>query len=66
MLPMTGSDIDMLCDLSDSASRIRKTDSDLLNIILEESAGFFAGDRDAEEVCRIIQDRAETLLKERG
>lgn len=66
MLPMTGSDIDMLCDLSDSASRIRKTDSDLLNIILEESAGFFAGDREAEEVCRVIQDRAETLLKERG
>ena len=40
-------------------------DSDVMNIILEESAGFFAGQRSIDDVCGIIQNRATLVVQER-
>ena len=40
------------------------TDPALYEIIDEEAAVFFAGDRSAEEAARLIQDRASTYLSE--
>lgn len=39
-------------------------DSDLLEIINEEAAAFFAGDKGVDEVAKLIQDRVKTYLGE--
>ena len=39
-------------------------DLQMLNIISEETAPFFAGDKGIDEVCDIIQSRALTYVKE--
>ena len=36
----------------------------IYNIIYEESSGFFAGERSANEVCEVIQNRISTYLSE--
>ncbi|MBO4473712.1 MAG: extracellular solute-binding protein [Clostridiales bacterium] len=40
-------------------------DTDILNIILEEAAGYFAGQRSVDDICRNIQNRATTVMNER-
>lgn len=40
-------------------------DNDIMDIILEESAGFFAGQRSIDDVCGIIQNRATLVVQER-
>ena len=38
----------------------------VFNIIREEAPAYFSGDRSAEDVSRIIQNRVTTLLAEQG
>ena len=37
---------------------------ELINIVVEESAGYFAGDKSIEETCKIIQSRAFLFVSE--
>ena len=42
----------------------RSINSDIWNIIEEETAAYFAGDKSAEDVAHIIQSRIGLLLAE--
>ncbi len=48
------------------AASIRNYDSPALSIIKEEAAAFFAGDKSAETVAEIIQNRVEIYLGEQS
>ena len=59
------SHIDSFEKLISGISASQSWDSDVMNIILEESAGFFAGQRSIDDVCGIIQNRATLVVQER-
>ncbi len=52
-------------NLVESVSTIESYDPAVLNIILEESAAYFADQKDLDEVCAIIQNRTQTIVNER-
>ena len=58
------SDIDILRDLMEHANVSVSTDSAVLAIICEEAAGYFAGDRTIDEVLKMIENRAKTVVFE--
>ena len=47
-----------------STSKLVQTDSVLIGIVLDEIDAFFYGDKPAEEVAKIIQNRAQTYVWE--
>ena len=54
-----------LAKLIEGVSQAEKSDTDVVNIILEEAPGFFSGQRTVEDVCKNIQNRATTVVQER-
>lgn len=48
-----------------SANHVKAVDSEILSIALEEIPAYFAGQKTLEEVCAIIDNRAQTVLDER-
>ncbi len=59
----------VLDGLSDLMARVNSqisSDPFIQNIIKEEAAAYFSGQKSAEEVSRIIQNRAMTIVLERG
>ncbi len=50
----------------ESASGYLSGDSDISMILYEEMPAYFSGDKSLEEVIEIIEDRAQTVLNERG
>ena len=54
-----------LTKLIEGVSQSEKSDTDVVNIILEEAPGFFSGQRTVEDVCKNIQNRATTVVQER-
>ena len=54
-----------LTKLIEGVSQAEKSDTDVVNIILEEAPGFFSGQRTVEDVCKNIQNRATTVVQER-
>ena len=57
-------DIDDLRTLVENADNVFLQDPAAFNVISEEAAGFFAGDRTAEDVLSIIQNRTKTIVSE--
>ena len=58
-----------ICDgyvkLIENITVIKTTDTSILAIIKEETASFFANQKPAEDVCKVIQNRATTKVHER-
>ncbi|MBO4687146.1 MAG: extracellular solute-binding protein [Clostridiales bacterium] len=54
-----------LSALISSVTQAEAIDTDILNIILEEAAGYFAGQRSVDDICANIQNRATTIMNER-
>lgn len=52
--------------LADSLSGTVAGDSDIHAVLYEEMGAYFAGDRTLEELIPIMEDRAQTILDERG
>ncbi len=48
-----------------SANHVKAVDSEILNIALEEIPAYFAGQKTLDEVCAVIDNRAQTVLDER-
>ena len=57
-------DITKAYGLIQSADRLMHNDIALLDIVMEEVEAFFASDKSAEEVAKIIQNRAQTYVWE--
>lgn len=62
--PITQQEADDLLDQLLSFKRISKYDEALNQIISEEAAAYFTGQKNAEEVARIIQSRAQIYVNE--
>jgi len=53
-------------DLVDNLDTLYTLDQDVLAIVLEEVPAYFNDQKTAEEVAGIVQNRAQTLVEERG
>lgn len=53
-------------ELISSANIAARTDDKLVSIVYEEAAAYFAGQKTLDEVVRIISDRVDTMVAERG
>ncbi|MBO4688614.1 MAG: extracellular solute-binding protein [Clostridiales bacterium] len=60
----TEEDIATIRELVENADSVTCSDDVIIDVITEEAAGYFAGDRTAEEVLKNIQNRTATVLKE--
>lgn len=58
-------EIDLIWELIDQARPAPKYDETIMNIIQEEAAGYFAGDKDVEMVAAAIQNRVQLYLNEK-
>lgn len=56
--------LDTCLELIYSANVLYYPDAEIINIIMEESTYYFAGEKAVEDVVEIIQDRVQTLLNE--
>ncbi|MNW02119.1 hypothetical protein D3C71_1978580 [compost metagenome] len=61
---MTDRHYDELKQLIQSASSLAKADDKMLSMIEEESKTYFSGQKSAEEVAKLIQNRVTTYLNE--
>ncbi len=57
-------DIDTLQSLAEKADTMISDDEAVFNIIAEEAAGYFAGDRTIDDVLKNIQNRAKLIVTE--
>ena len=58
-------DIDVLEDIILSCSGMRSEDQAISIILIEEMPAYFTGQKDLDDVVRIIQDRVQKVLDER-
>ncbi|WP_303806462.1 extracellular solute-binding protein [Ruminococcus flavefaciens] len=59
-------DIDELNALIEAATTTMSFDTSILDVITEEAAAYFAGDRSEDDVLKNIQNRCDLIVKERG
>ena len=64
--PLTGEHIRVFRDLIARADTECTIDDRIMDIIIEEAAGFFAGQKTTDDVTKIMQSRVQTLLDERA
>ena len=53
-------------EIVESIRLVSSSDPSVMAIVLEEAPGYFTGQRSVEKVCDIIQNRAKTIVQERG
>ena len=61
--------MDMLDDLEEvveSCSRMSSSDASINLILIEEMPAYFSGQKDLDDVVKIMQDKIQTILNERG
>ena len=54
----------MLRDLIASATKMMDYDTSIIDIVKEEAAAYFAGQKSAQEVCKLIQSKANIYINE--
>jgi ABC-type glycerol-3-phosphate transport system substrate-binding protein len=62
--PLTQEQADWFRDLVENATSSYHYDEQLMSIVSEEAAAFFAGQKSAEDVAALIQNRVQTYLDE--
>lgn len=62
--PMTQEEVADLKEQIYSITNVYNYDQKLIQIVQEESAGFFSGQKSAEEVAKIVQSRAQIYINE--
>lgn len=62
--PLNQEQLDQLIDVVTSANKRYYYNTDIQNIITEEAAAFFEGQKTAQEVVQIIQSRAQIFVDE--
>ena len=66
MYAMTQKQADQLQELIDNCTKTINTDDSLMDIIKEEGAAFFNGQKSAEETAKMVQSRASVYVKEQA
>ncbi len=62
--PMTDAEVNLVRDYILSVTQVLNYDDQLINIVTEEAAAYFAGQRSAAEAAEIIQSRAGIYISE--
>jgi len=62
--PFTQEEVDEICEFIYTVNKVNKFDEEIRNIINEEAASFFEGQKSAQEVATIIQSRAQVYIDE--
>lgn len=62
--PMTQEEVDRFMELLKTFKNVGRYDDTLINIISEEAEPYFNGQKNAGEVAKIIQERAQIYLQE--
>lgn len=62
--PLTQEQVDQLVELISSINKKQYYNEDIYNIITEEAAAFFEGQKSAKDVAQIIQSRAQIFVDE--
>ena len=62
---ITQEEVDRVMDFIKSVNRVSRNDEQVLSIINEEAAIYFAGDKTADETARVIQNRIQNYVNER-
>ena len=62
--PLTQEEIDGYIEYMKTVNHVYSLNADILNIITEDAAIFFAGQKTAAEVAKTIQSRANIFLAE--
>lgn len=62
--PLTQAEVDNYIEYIKSVKNVASYNEEVINIILEESAPFFAGQKSAADCCSIIQSRVSLYLSE--
>ena len=66
LVRFTEQDLDDLKMMIESANTTLSYDAAMLDVITEEAAAYFAGDRSEEDVLKNIQNRCQLIVNERG
>ncbi len=53
-------------DILENIRHVSSSDPSVMSIVMEEAAGYFAGQRSLDEVCSTISNRTKTIVQERG
>ena len=64
MKELTQEQADSFKDYVNGATVVGNYDSDIMEIVTEEAAAYFAGDKTADEVAKLIQNRVSIYLGE--
>lgn len=64
IVPLTDKQVEMYRDIVSRVDREYNYNMEIMEIIDEEAAAFFAGQKSASEVAKIIQNRANTYINE--
>lgn len=62
--PLSDEDVKLFEDVLNNTTKVNQTDYQLTEIITEEAAAYFSGDKTVEDVCKIIQNRISTYVNE--
>lgn len=62
--PFTQQEVDAICEFIYSVNRTPYYNEDITNIITEEAAAFFEGQKSVQDVVGIIQSRAQVFVNE--
>ncbi|MCR5057288.1 MAG: extracellular solute-binding protein [Clostridiales bacterium] len=63
--PMTEEEAQTVRDFISSVDYVYYSDYEIVNVVMEESAPYFAGQKSLDEVVAIIDNRVQTILNER-
>lgn len=63
--PMTEEEAQTVRDFFASVDYVYYSDYEIVNVVMEESAPYFAGQKSLDEVVAIIDNRVQTILNER-
>ena len=63
---LTQEEVDFVLDVINRTTHVAEYDQDIMKIVNEEVGAFFAGDKTAEEVAKMIQNRVGLYVMEQG
>jgi ABC-type glycerol-3-phosphate transport system substrate-binding protein len=64
MYALTQEEADQILDLIDSTNRVYAYDQEIFDIISDDTAAFFAGQKSADETAKLIQNRVSLYVNE--
>ena len=63
---LTQEEVDLFMEIYEACENFYSYDQDITNLISEEAAAFFDGQKTAEETAKLIQDRVSLYVMEKG